>query len=146
MDDNRQKEIAAQLLDIIPIFKNKFMKPIGEMVHGGLKPSEFFVLMLLCENKSFTMTELANKLEISKTNLTPMVDKLIEGDYIHRFRDERDKRVIRVEISSRGKDLIDKHKDVFERIISEKLKILSSKDLNDLSEIIEKFHNIVLKL
>lgn len=146
MEENKLKGIAGQLLTIIPLFKKKLVKPVGGMIHGGLKPSEFFVLVLLCENDGFTMTELANKLEISKTNLTPMVDKLIECNYIRRFRDDKDRRIIRVEICNDGKKLLDDHHKIFEDLLTEKLASLSEEDLNELSQSIEKFQHIVMKL
>ncbi len=146
MEQDKLKGIASQLLTIIPLFKKKLLKPVGGMIHGGLKPSEFFVLVLLCENDGFTMTELANKLEISKTNLTPMVDKLIEGNYIRRFRDDKDRRIIRVEICKEGKKLLEDHHKMFQDLLTEKLSSLSEEDLTELSDSIQRFQNIVMKL
>ena len=53
------------------------------------------------------MSELAHEMMISKQQLTPLVCKLLEQGLLARRADENDRRIVRLEISDRGRKTIE---------------------------------------
>lgn len=65
--------------------------------------SQAYVLFLLEKKGKQKMTELAETLNLTPGAVTSSSDKLIEGGFIQRVRDEKDRRVVYLEITNEGK-------------------------------------------
>ena len=65
--------------------------------------SQAFILFLLEKKGSQKMTELADTLNLTPGAVTSSSDKLISGGFIQRVRDEKDRRVVYLEITDKGK-------------------------------------------
>jgi len=85
------------------------------------------------------MSELAAEMKISKQQLTPLIDKLIESNMVIRRNDEQDRRIILIEITETGKCSFEELKVMIKSAIREKLAVLPEDDLQEL-------HNILIRL
>lgn len=65
--------------------------------------SQAYILFLLEKKGKQKMTELAETLNLTPGAVTSSSDKLIEGGFIQRVRDEKDRRVVFLQISDEGK-------------------------------------------
>jgi DNA-binding MarR family transcriptional regulator len=73
----------------------------------GCTMPQFDVLAQLYRNgKGLTFVELSRRLLVTSGNLTGIVDRLEAAGYVLRAPDTRDRRVIRVELTSAGRELI----------------------------------------
>lgn len=50
-----------------------------------------------------TVSQVANKLHLSRATVTSTVDRLVRKGYTERIRDEKDRRVIHLELTSKGR-------------------------------------------
>lgn len=69
-----------------------------------LNPSHFHILFTLEEMGKITVTEIGKTLMISKTNVTPLVQKLIDKKYVQRTYDQGDRRFIYISLTAEEKN------------------------------------------
>jgi len=72
---------------------------------NGIVPSHGNIILSLLKNKSLTMSELADKIGKDPSTITTLVKKLNDFGYTQMIKDEEDKRVNRVSLTSKGKEL-----------------------------------------
>lgn len=89
------------------------------------------------------MTELATEMQISKQQLTPLVDKLINQGLLVKKADEHDRRIVRIEVSEQGREML---KEMFGDIRSdlvEKLRLLPEQELAELDQMLKRMLEIL---
>jgi len=87
----------TQLLD------RRILRPFHTRTRYDLSPLQINVLLLLDRGHTLSMSQIAYQLDISKPNVTPIVDRLIEGDYVVRNPSKVDRRVIEISSTEKGK-------------------------------------------
>lgn len=71
----------------------------------GLTAAQAYSLLTLEELGEATMNELATEMRLHGTTLTRMVDSLVEKGLVARRQDTGDRRVVRVSLSRRGREI-----------------------------------------
>ena len=66
---------------------------------------EFILLVLIGKSSGMIMREVADHLQIPMSTATGIVDKLVEKDYLRRQYSPEDRRIVKVELSSAGKEV-----------------------------------------
>jgi DNA-binding MarR family transcriptional regulator len=108
---------------------------------------QFHILEALFHAKTgISMTELAQHLRISKQQLTPLIRKLEEKDYVIKEQDATDRRVVILTLTEKGKDIVKRRWKEIYRLFCDKLGKLSEDDLMDLDYAITKMIRIMDKL
>ncbi|WDV44246.1 MarR family winged helix-turn-helix transcriptional regulator [Clostridiaceae bacterium M8S5] len=140
MDKN--KEV---LVDIIfkfwPLFGNNIFKGIPYKNHGKY----YHLVTLVDKFNGRPMKFYCEKLMISKPNLSKMVNKAIEVGAIERKYDEKDRRVINLFVTEKGKEEIKKSRKLVREAILNNLNKLDeetiarfTKNLKEMIVILEK--------
>lgn len=71
-----------------------------------LKPSEFSILILLDANPGIYLRQLGETLDISPSNLVPVVERLVKRGLIERHSDPRDRRLQQLHLTAQGQTLL----------------------------------------
>ena len=71
---------------------------------------QFFILYLLSTSEDMKSTELAEKLDVKPSAITVMIDRLLKNDLVLRQRDERDRRIVKLQLTSLGREIFEKAK------------------------------------
>lgn len=71
----------------------------------GINVAQAFIIMTLLDRDGSTLTEIGNKAQIENSSLTTMVDKLESMKLVERKLDREDRRVIRVFLTAKGREL-----------------------------------------
>jgi len=74
----------------------------------GINLAQSFILFSLLERDGLTLTEIGNRTGIENSSLTTMVDRLEKETLVKRGADPQDRRVIRLFITDRGRDLAER--------------------------------------
>nr|WP_319489233.1 MarR family transcriptional regulator [uncultured Caproiciproducens sp.] len=69
----------------------------------NLSKIEISVLSLLCENPQMIMRDISEQLQVSKSTMTGVVDKLEELGFLQRVINKRDRRSYALEVTAEGK-------------------------------------------
>lgn len=139
-------ETAEQLFDLFFLLKKRLVRHAARLVKQEFSPMQMHVLFTMLDRESFTMTELAREVLISKQQLTPLVDKLAAAGLILREPDPEDRRVVKVRISPAGMAFLATHKREAISVYEEMIASLSQDDLDRLNDALEGMRLIVRKL
>lgn len=138
--DRKIAKVYAKKLDIFLTnffhgFKGKEKILAVEM---GLTLPQFFVLMIVNAKNNCKMSELAKELSLNFGTATGIVDRLVRDGYLKRERDEKDRRIVRIYLTDKGKDIIAKiHEKRQEKLVS-LLEKFEEKDFEDLFAIFQR--------
>ncbi|HCZ05734.1 MAG TPA: MarR family transcriptional regulator [Thermotogae bacterium] len=123
-------KILEMIFDLVMIF-SRSMPFVPEAVE--MNTLEFYVFMFVALKGPSSMSEIARKLAVSKSNVTAVVDRLEAKGYLKRVRSASDRRVVHVVLTERGErlyqDILGNLEDTIQTAVSrippEDLKVIS---------------------
>ena len=92
------------------------------------------------------MSKIGNRIHISKSNMTSLIDKLAEKGLVERIPDKNDRRVINITITDKGNNLLKDWREKSNNEIKKNLSNLSEEDLEKLYDSVENIKDILTKL
>jgi DNA-binding MarR family transcriptional regulator len=104
MDTNQTAERLANLT--FSLLANCQEKEVRLAEVHGLTQSEFRCLRLFGTDESLNNKQIAERMNLSPSRLTRIIDGLVNKEYINREIDPNDRRNMRVTLSRRGKLLV----------------------------------------
>ena len=78
--------------------------------------TQYIVLLALFEQKEMNVTTLGETLYLDSGTLSPLLKKLENKGFLHRFRDKNDERNVKVSLTKEGEKLEEKLSDVPSKI------------------------------
>ncbi len=69
---------------------------------------QFTALQILIHNETMTIGELSRRMALASSTITDLVDRMEKTDLVVRKRDDKDKRVVKVEVLAKGHDILEK--------------------------------------
>lgn len=106
--------------------------------HPDLSVSQFGTLETLYHLGSMSQTEICNKLLKSGGNTTLVVDNLEKHGLVARHRDEHDRRVVVVELTSEGYELISSIFPGHAVAVAQEMGVLTPEEQRQLGELCKK--------
>lgn len=98
--------IAGVLDEMTAFTPSKLMRAMRQWPQGPVSLIHVHVLSTLEIDGPLSMRELADSIGVSQASVTGIVDRMVERGLVGRRRDESDRRVIHVELSQAGHDMI----------------------------------------
>lgn len=143
---DRNKDIVKDIFKLSFLLSYKLVNYKKIIKNEEIPPSHIKVLYYLNYNKVAIISDLSLVLGISKPNMTPIVDKLIDLKYIKKESCQKDKRKIYLVLTEVGiKFLKDIDKKVMKNIEG-KINSLNDKDLENMGELIVDLNEIIDKI
>ncbi len=106
--------------------------------HPGLSVSQFGTLEALYHLGAMSQTEICNKLLKSGGNTTLVIDNLEKRGLVKRRRDPHDRRVIMVELTESGLELISAIFPRHAQVIAEEMSVLTPEEQEQLGALCKK--------
>jgi len=78
----------------------------------GITRSQWWVLAFIARNDGLPQTQLANELDVGKVALGSLIDRLQSAGLVDRIQSETDRRVKRVFLTPKAKDLLNRIRPV----------------------------------
>lgn len=100
--------------------------------------SQFGILEALYHLGPMSQKELGAKILKSPGNLTTIVNNLLKNALIHRIKNEKDKRYYTIELSPKGKQLIEEIFPDHADIINKRFSVLSKNEQQTLGGLLKK--------
>ncbi|WP_297422436.1 MarR family winged helix-turn-helix transcriptional regulator [Clostridium sp.] len=160
MDKDNLFKVADSLVNFLWIVKKYILKEndIAKNFHSPSKelenyipsfsipPSHIKVIFYLAEVKSSPISQIADNLNISKPNMTPIIDNLIGYGLVNRYPDPTDRRILRVELTSKACELLDAFRIAISKSFVEKISLLSDEEIIMLDDSVSNLITILKKL
>lgn len=140
------KETGDNILSMTVVMHSKFVNFQTISKTCEVPQSYIRVLFILKKFREMTMSEMAKIMVISKPNLTPVIDRLIEDGYVERKPGPKDRRKLVVSLTGSGRDYLEEVEDKVKGNTADKLESLSEEDLKELNEASLKIVEIIRKL
>lgn len=134
--------MVSQDTDLIDaIFKlSRFMRESiicnNDLTH--LSMLQLQTLVFLKKHEDSQMSEVANEFNIELPSATSLINKLVKAAFVIRKADIKDRRLVRVSLTQKGKRLLTEAMDEKTKRISQNLKALTAKEKKDLLRITQK--------
>ncbi len=109
---------------------NKLLKEEGCPITN----EQWIVLKVIAENPALSQTEIAEKSQKEKTNITRILDLLEKSACIKRRKDDRDRRMYRIHITEQGKKILKAVKPVTQKTNEIVIHSLNKKKVKELIE------------
>ncbi len=115
-------ERLAEFEDLFRQLKRRADQQWGKHLEQGLNYSQAVIIKNLKQNGAQKVSDLAEKLSMTPGAITGIADKLISSGYIIRNRSEEDRRVVFLELSPKGEEIIQSLRkqmgDLFKQLFS----------------------------
>jgi len=139
-------EVTHLLAGLLPLMHRKVMRPACQMGRCTLTPLQFIALMLILDQEAKTMTELADKMEVSKQQMTPIVDKLVGAGFVQRSQDAADRRIVKLSVTQGGMEFLDNHLRQVGKSLEERMGFLSETEFAQLDQAVTTLTAICEKM
>lgn len=103
---------------------------------------QFYILQLLRKKGRCTVSSLAEEMTVKPSAITAMIDRLLKQGYVLRDRDEKDRRVVFIQISEEGKVVLDETHEKRKQVLMKYLSYLDQEELDSLVSIFTKLSRI----
>lgn len=141
-----QKDIAhidkIQAL-VFSITKKMQTELLGQLQSSGLTPPQFYILKILSHYGTARATELAKIMYVKPSAITVMIDRLIDQELVLRYHDKNDRRVVVIELTAKGKDVVEEAMTARNQHIAKYFSQLEVQEREDLLRLFEKLEAII---
>ncbi|MFO8061236.1 MAG: MarR family transcriptional regulator [Bacillota bacterium] len=100
--------------------------------HFDITPPQFNALITIIRHDNLTMGTLCRHLFLASSTVTDLIDRMERNELVRRVRDERDRRVIRLQARRKGRDLLEKVMEARLEYLSEILQYFSDDEIDSL--------------
>lgn len=133
MPSSKDSQLIAKIFTFSRFFKEQMRYQAG-ILHLSLLQIQ--TLLFLLEHPSIQMGDLASFFSIEMPTATNLINKLVREDLVSRQQDKEDRRLVRILLTGKGKELLENVMKERNKKLSQLLSFLSTKDKDNLLRII----------
>ncbi|TDL31416.1 MarR family transcriptional regulator [Jeotgalibacillus sp. S-D1] len=138
MDSNEMDSYLERLQNAYETTVRKLGNDLLSRSELGVTRSQYYILYLLSKQGFFTVSDLAEKLEVKPSAVTVMIDRLYKINLVKRDRDESDRRIVKIGITSEGIQFLERAKLKRNAVLKDHLSRLDDEELQSFVAIFEK--------
>lgn len=150
MEEINLNEVIEELVVFLPTFNRKVLRTFGFEPKAELKnilsPLLMLILLTLSEQEPLTVSELANKIMVSKQQMTPLINKLIEKQFVYRKQAEADRRNVIIVLTPQGHKFLCDAKEELANRVKKTLEKLNKEDLLVIHDSLTNIYKIMNKI
>ena len=105
-----------------------------------ITPPQFVALQWLFEEGDMTIGELSNKMYLAFSTTTDLIDRMEKNELVVRVKDPHDRRVVRIHLLDKGKQMIDEVIQKRQGYLQDILFNFSSDEVLQLKDSLMKIH------
>lgn len=129
-------ELLVDLFNFILLIEEKNLQDQGVK----LSMTEVHILEAVEKSPSNMMSAIAKRLMVTQGTLTVSTTKLVKKGYLERCKDESDKRIVRLVLTDKAKNVLKTHNDFHEKMID---RLLNELDIDKEQELILSLRNLM---
>jgi DNA-binding MarR family transcriptional regulator len=149
MRDEILTTVSRDLLSISPLIfrliRRKLARTAASNVDLNITPLHFEIMRLLEEESNLHVSEIGEKLQIAKAQMTKLIDKLVVLNIVERTADVTDRRTLNIALTPQGRMVLTENKHRIMSAVQEIVSSLPDEDLENLSLSLHILRGILLK-
>ena len=142
MEAQVSPSLSQQFVEIMVLLHNNF----GRQTQVPLPLNQFGVLCVLMDTQGLTITDISHQLNISKQQMTNIIDKLVSAGYVSKEPDPVDRRRLVITISRKGKKLLEDHMEQFRQRFESHAQNLTRDERQELATILRRYYELINKM
>ncbi len=104
----------------------------------GVTSSQHTVLSTLAENDGLSLSEIGKRIYLDKPAITGLADRLEKDGLVERRRTSEDRRVIRLYLTKKGQNLLQRFEKIATEVDQDLVQVLSSSELNKFRDMLNR--------
>ncbi len=142
MEAQKQPSLSQQFVEIMVLLHNNF----GRQTQVPLPLNQFGVLCALMDTQGLAIIDLSRQLNISKQQMTNVIEKLLTAGYVSKNPDPKDRRRFVVTISDKGEKLLAEHMEQFRQRFEIHARNLTTDERQELASILRRYYELINKM
>ncbi len=143
-DPTQLSRILRRWMDV---FMHRSMRGWSHQVKAtGMSMPQFSILMQLHYKGSCGVSEISERFEVTTAAASQLVDKLVQSNLVERAEDPHDRRARQIQLSTKGKAMIEKGTRERYRWVDQLVAILDAKDREQVAEALTILTNAAREL
>lgn len=99
--------VQEKLLSLLPVWNYQIAKPFKQLLDDGVSLEMYYCIKTLeWAGGSATMSQIATWTKVPKQQMTKMVNKLVEQEFVTRYDDPNDRRIVKIQLTDRATEYI----------------------------------------
>lgn len=135
-------EISSAFIETLVLIHRNFYRNLTTPV----PPNQFATLMTLRLEKRATLSEIGQRLQISKQQMTNICDKLLHAGLITKRQDSEDRRRMLISMTSAGEKILDDQNELVRQRFLSSLRGLSEEERTELRHSITNLNHYIEKM
>ena len=134
------------IIKLLPLWQNKIARPFRQILDEGITYEMYNCMQfLLWFEDGIAMTELAKALQLPKQRLTKLINSLVENGFALRRSDANDRRVIKVLLTDKAKQYIERISSCDIESYKENFKNMDMEEMEQFQTAVETLLRILSK-
>jgi DNA-binding MarR family transcriptional regulator len=142
MEAQASPSLSQQFVEIMVLLHNNF----GRQTQVPLPLNQFGVLCALMDTQGMAIIDLSRQLNISKQQMTNVIEKLLTAGYVSKNPDPKDRRRLVVTISEKGEKLLAEHMEQFRQRFEIHARNLTTDERQELASILRRYYELINKM
>ena len=142
MEAQASPSLSQQFVEIMVLLHNNF----GRQTQVPLPLNQFGVLCALMDTQGMAIIDLSRQLNISKQQMTNVIEKLLTAGYVSKNPDPKDRRRFVVTISDKGEKLLADHMEQFRQRFENHAQNLTINERQELASILRRYYELINKM
>jgi DNA-binding MarR family transcriptional regulator len=149
INDDILEKVSMDLLSIPPLIfraiRTKITKTTLSETDIDITPLHFEIIRLLEEKGTLHASEIGEKLQIAKAQMTKLIDRLAELNMVERKMDTADRRTYNITLTDGAREILEAHKRRVINAVREIMSNLSDEELDNLSISLRNLRDVLLR-
>ena len=139
-------DVVVKITKILPRLLREFSKSFSNpLTAGAVTVPQLVLLEVLREQGMSTMSSVAKLMGITTSAVTGLADRLIRAKFISRVRGIKDRRIVLVSLTDKGKDVVKKLQLYREKTVRKAFRNLTEKEQTEYLRLIRKIYEGLVK-
>ncbi len=148
MEEKNNRKLAVDFCNIFMEMKHTFHNHVFPASTMRIHSHAFHTLCILShfQQQHITMSQLADKLDITKQQLSKIINDLEQKQLVERIHDTQNRRRVYIQITKEGKILLEQFGESIIQHILKTINSITEEDKKRLAEAISTLHEIFLQI
>lgn len=138
---NTLEALVNKYIDLTFMIQKKGEILINQKINEQLTYEQHYVLRYIYKKAAITSSELAKLLNVNKSAITALTNRLIEKGLIERKRQDNDRRVVHLSLSPSGKQLFNECQTKINELVGQVISVFDETEVQAFMTTYEKLAN-----
>lgn len=114
-----------------------------EFKDTGLTVPQIMIIQLLSKNEELKVSQISSMMSLTNSTVSGIIDRLEKNDMVNRCRSQEDRRIVYIELTEKGKGLIEDFRDVINTYFDKVFKDASDQELDTILNGIDTLKHVL---